>query len=214
METMKTSMVSKLPKKDLNDMKDEQVKQHILDTVRQFFFTYGSDGISMSKLAQEMKMSKKTIYKHFKFKEDLIICIIDDLRNKLKIELEQIMNNPDIPAMDKIKLLVRKKVDIISQVKPPFMKDINRSGDVKRSVEQIEEMLIPSCLIVMKEGQEQGVVRKDMNLEFFLEVVNAAIDKFLNFDALKRFSISPDRAMEMVFDICLNGILVKEEESG
>lgn len=195
-------------------MKDEQVRRHILDTVKTFFFAYGSDGVSMSRLAQEMKMSKKTIYKYFKFKEDLILCIIDELKANLERELEQIMSNPDIPPMDKIKMLVRKKVDIISQVKPPFINDINRSGVIKKSVEEIEDKMVPSCLIVLKEGQTHGVVREDINPEFFIEVVNTAIDKMLNFDALKRLSVSPDRAMEMIFDICLNGILVREEGSG
>lgn len=195
-------------------MKDEQIKRHILDTAKTLFFTYGSDGVSMSRIAQELKMSKKTIYKYFKYKEDLILCIIDKLRQNLETELNQIINNPDIAAMEKIKLLVRKKVDIISQVKPPFIKDINRSGVIKKSVEEIEDKMLPSCLIVLKEGQAHRVVREDINPEFFIEMVNAAIDKILNFDALRRLSVSPDRAMEMIFDICLNGILIREGGNG
>ena len=195
-------------------MKDQKVKQHIIDMVKPYLFTYGSSGVSMSQLAKELRMSKKTIYKYFKSKEELTISIIDNEVNKLEAALEKIVQDSSIPILEKIKLLIRKKVEIISEVKPPFIRDIDKHCVIKKQVDQVEEKIVPNYLgIVLEEAQKMGLVRKDIDLRIFNEIIRASIDRIINFETLNRLSISADRAMELVFDICINGILLKEGDS-
>lgn len=195
-------------------MKDERVRQHIIDTVKDYFFSYGSNGVSMSKLAREMKMSKKTIYKYFKSKEELTLKVIEDTREKLVVKLDAVVHDPRLCLMEKIKRLIKLKVDILSQVKPPFMRDIDRHAVIKNSVNQIEDRIIPSHLgIILEQGQKEGLIRGDIDLNFFYEILSGAVNRIINFDALHRLSLSADKAAEMIFDVCLNGILVRGEES-
>ncbi len=53
-------------------------RQHILNTAIDVFSNNGFEGTSMDKIAQEAKVSKITIYKHFESKENLFLEIVSE----------------------------------------------------------------------------------------------------------------------------------------
>ncbi|MFM7339105.1 MAG: TetR/AcrR family transcriptional regulator, partial [Bacteroidota bacterium] len=57
--------------------KDESVKDRLLTTAMQEFMQYGFSRISMDDLAVKLGMSKKTLYKHFPSKEELVRGVLE-----------------------------------------------------------------------------------------------------------------------------------------
>ncbi|MCK5457664.1 MAG: helix-turn-helix transcriptional regulator, partial [Melioribacteraceae bacterium] len=68
-------------------------KHKILLFASEKFFRDGFRKVSMDELAKEMKISKKTIYRHFASKEEIVEATVDSLQTNLKRAIDQIINN-------------------------------------------------------------------------------------------------------------------------
>ena len=66
--------------------KDELIKQRLLSIAMQEFLQFGFSRISMDDLALRMGMSKKTLYKYYPSKEELVRAVLE-LRKKRVGEL-------------------------------------------------------------------------------------------------------------------------------
>jgi len=76
---------------------EEQTRQRILDTASQLFFQRGIKETTMDHIARQLGMSKKTLYKYFAHKTDLVYAVMqyvfDRLSGKIK-EICETENNP------------------------------------------------------------------------------------------------------------------------
>ena len=56
--------------------KDEIMRQKIIETAKEEFMQYGFHRISMDDIAEKLSMSKKTLYRYFTGKDDLIRTVM------------------------------------------------------------------------------------------------------------------------------------------
>lgn len=54
---------------------DEEVKQKIISGAEELFMRYGIKSVTMDDLATNLSVSKKTIYQHFKDKDELVLSV-------------------------------------------------------------------------------------------------------------------------------------------
>jgi len=97
----------------MNLSRSEQKYQAIVQAAKQAFLEYGVQGTSMDKLAELAQVSKRTIYNHFKNKEELVIHLLAELWNDTMVELYT-PYQPDQPVRDQLESILRKEIDFIS----------------------------------------------------------------------------------------------------
>ena len=56
----------------------EELRKLILDAAREILVRAGYDNFSMRKLAEKIEYSPGSVYLHFKNKEELFECLVDD----------------------------------------------------------------------------------------------------------------------------------------
>ena len=61
----------------LDKTKDDLIRERLLLTAMQEFMQYGFSRISMDDLAIRMGMSKKTLYKYYPSKEELVKAVLE-----------------------------------------------------------------------------------------------------------------------------------------
>src|SRR5919109_5061195 len=66
--------------------------QKIIAAARHHFFTHGFRGVTMDDLAEELGMSKKTLYVFFPSKTDLVRAVLLDKFHSVESDLEQIVS--------------------------------------------------------------------------------------------------------------------------
>lgn len=93
--------------------RSEQKFQDITQAAKQAFLEFGVQGTSMDKLAELAQVSKRTIYNHFKNKEELVIHLLAELWNNAMVELYAPYQS-DQPVRDQLESILRKEVDFIS----------------------------------------------------------------------------------------------------
>jgi AcrR family transcriptional regulator len=80
----------------IKDTKDSETRQRILSTAQQIFLKTGFSKVTMDELANELGMSKKTLYKHFSSKEDLLKVIMTEFRCGIDDYVNECLNNREI----------------------------------------------------------------------------------------------------------------------
>jgi AcrR family transcriptional regulator len=70
----------------------EQLRRAILDAARKIFVSDGYESFSMRKLAQEIEYSPGSVYLHFKSKEDLFRCLVEESFARLLQTLTAMQN--------------------------------------------------------------------------------------------------------------------------
>jgi len=63
-------------------------RQRIVETARAHFFGHGFRSVTMEDLAEELGISKKTLYAHFAGKRQLLQAVLDDKFASLEAKLK------------------------------------------------------------------------------------------------------------------------------
>ncbi|MGB0849901.1 MAG: TetR/AcrR family transcriptional regulator [Bacteroidia bacterium] len=138
--------------------------QKILKGADKLFMRVGIKSVSMNDLARELGISKKTIYKHFKDKEDLIDNVIDaDVKSDINACL----------ACTKIEgNSIRKMIEISKHISsshqdlnPAVIYDLKKyyPAQWQKMVDLQEKFIQESIKANLEQGIMDGLYRTDVN---------------------------------------------------
>ena len=99
-------------------------KKEILRCSVESFTKYGSKHFTMDEIAQTLGISKKTIYKYFKGKEDLVMASVKVLTDEFAFEVEQIIKENQDPITS-IVLIYENGFERLKKFRPSFIFGIN-----------------------------------------------------------------------------------------
>src|SRR5215203_1044247 len=74
--------------KDRRIREKQDLRQEILDAARDLFVSEGYQAVSMRKIADKIEYSPATIYLHFRDKDELLDCLLEEAFAKLDRKLE------------------------------------------------------------------------------------------------------------------------------
>src|SRR3954471_21859596 len=89
---------------DTNVHTENEVRNRILTEARGLFFRYGFSRVTMDEAAETLGMSKKTLYRHFPSKEDLLEAATTDHIDECNGELRGICGRKDLSPLERLKL--------------------------------------------------------------------------------------------------------------
>src|SRR5439155_25401994 len=99
-------------------------RQRIVDAARIHFLTHGFCSVTMDYLAEELGISKKTLYAHFPGKVDLLEAVLADKFASVEAALKEVTRaHPhDFPAT--LRELLAGTQRELDEIKPPFVRDM------------------------------------------------------------------------------------------
>src|ERR1700756_5723247 len=116
------------PRTRLPSRKRDPNRQRIIDAARVHFFSHGFRSVTMDDLAEELGISKKTIYAHFPGKFDLLEAVLADKFSGVKATLKGITcaHPHDFPAT--LRELLAGTQRELDEIKPPFVRDMRQKA--------------------------------------------------------------------------------------
>ena len=139
-------------------------RQRIVDAARAHFFSHGFRRVTMDDLAEELGISKKTLYAHFPGKFDLLEAVLADKFASVEAALKGVTRRRphDFPAT--LQDLLAGTQRELNEIKPPFVRDMRQKApEVFRLVESRRAALIQRYFgKFFVDGQRAGMVRKDV----------------------------------------------------
>lgn len=155
---------------DRKEREKEQRSIDIINAAEKLFFSRGYDNVSMNDIANEVELSKATLYLYFKDKESLFFAIVlrgARILNSIYLERSRL----DITGIEKIKAMGQGFGEFTSSY-PDYFRMLCYSGSERFSyadnddAKEITELISKNIELIskaFKEGMEDGTVRNDMN---------------------------------------------------
>ena len=194
------------------ETRTEQLKERILEATIRVFNRKGLK-LTMDDLAEELSMSKKTIYTVFTDKQALFAEMVDYCFDKIKESERMVMEDESLPTVEKLRKVLGvmpegyQEIDL-RQIYP--LK--NKFPDIYRKVEERLENGWEQVIELLRRGMAEGSIR-EVSIPLFKMIFEAAVEQFFQRDILVVNELSYTQALNEVVCILVDGIVLTENES-
>jgi AcrR family transcriptional regulator len=202
----------KRPKKaPTRNRKNEFAQQRIVEAARAHFFCHGFRSVTMDELAEELGISKKTLYAHFPGKIELLEAVLADKFAGVEAKLNEIARaHPHDFSMALHELLANTQREL-DEIKPPFVRDMRQKAPhVFKVIERRRAALIERFFgKLFVEGQRGGRVRKDVPAKLTIEILLATVQAIMNPLKMEELGMTPKEGFAGILKIILEGALTR-----
>ena len=189
-------------------------RQRIITAARKSFFMHGFRGVAMDDLAAELGISKKTIYKHFPAKIDLLHAVAEQKIASTMAAIEKSLAQPSRGVQEKLARLLACVEQQGQEIQPPWFRDVRREAPelFHRLQHRRAEIIRQSFGEVLLEGQREGAVRKEVSVGVIIEILLGATEGLVNPSKLVDLGLTPQEGFIAVVNVVLNGVLVRRSK--
>lgn len=183
-------------------------KARILHHADQLFLRNGIKSVSMDDLAAEVAMSKKTLYKTFANKDELVLAVMRTHIEKSEHDCHVIAGRA-ANAVEQMLLLARWADQQFSHIHPSIFHDLRKYhpeawasfGEHKNSyiLSQITQML--------RRGMTEGLFRPDLDVEVLARLNLAQIELAFDPDLYPPARFAPARVNRVLDEHFLLGVV-------
>jgi AcrR family transcriptional regulator len=156
-----------------------EVRERIIVESGQLFGKFGIRTMTMDALAEEMGISKRTIYERFKDKDTLLLEVIRYYKNLTQQESLKLIDQSD-NAIEAIFRIIRMTVSQMQRMSPAFFHDFKKYHQkvFKEFAEPGEMRDFSMTQKLLETGIEQGVFRDDLNIDIVNRTLHILFDLF------------------------------------
>ncbi|MCI1209549.1 MAG: TetR/AcrR family transcriptional regulator [Treponema sp.] len=182
------------------------MKDRILNVAAQLIKHYGIRKFTIDEIAVQLKISKKTIYRYFSGKDDIIRCYITANVASDKESVNDTLSS-NAPLLEKIRAVVHSThiypmpTDLLNEIKQFYPEQWNQ-------IEELKQFKTTVLLQLGKTGVKEGLFRSNICWPVLLRMIQGMTDMFTDYDFLINNSLKTTDAIDTAFDIILRGIQV------
>lgn len=187
-------------------------RKQIVIAAGKLIVKYGSEHVTVRRIADEIGTSEGAIYRHFKSKRDILSLLVDDIE---EIMISEIKLKPGETLVSLITLekLLSGHVDTIVQRKGTSFQviaEIISYGDKKlnQQVYDAVNKYIASIKDLLNEGVKTGIIRNDVNLDAVSTLFFNMMQGLVNSWALSQYSFDLKQRYASLWSLFRN-ILIK-----
>src|ERR1700745_327275 len=187
-------------------------RQRIVDAARVHFFSHGFRSVTMDDLAEELGISKKTLYAYFPGKFDLLEAVLADKLTGVEATLKEVTRaHPDDFPTTLRELLAGTQREL-DEIKPPFVRDMRQKApEVFKLVERRRAALIERYMgKFFLDGQRLGMVRKDVPAKLIIEILLAMVKSIMNPPKMEELGMMPKEGYAGILKVVLEGTLTSK----
>lgn len=185
-------------------------KKTLLKQITNSFLTKGFYKTTMDEIASDLRISKKTIYKYFSTRENLLNLIIHGIVFTIRREFKKILNE-DKTSVEKMLDISRFFISMASKVNFNTVLEIKKLGpQFWNTVERLRAReVFANFGRLIEQGQAEGYV-VTYPKEVILQIYIAAIQAVINPEFIINNDFSIKQAGMTTIDIIFNGVLTDE----
>lgn len=201
---MKTFIVSKVSFVFLRTL----MKDQILITATEMFLNRGFKSVTMDDIAQEMAISKKTIYQHFGNKEAVVAVVTDMVFENICNTIDHICTQ----NMNPIEELYDIKRQVMAHLKDektsPWHQLQKYYPQIHGSLRKRQFTYMQDCVINnIKRGLEQELFRPNIDVDFVSRIYFIGITGIKDREMFPNSLFDPSQLMETFLEYHLRGIV-------
>lgn len=183
---------------------NEELREQIINACAQVFNEKGWK-FTMLDIAERLHIAKKTIYKLYPGKEELMIDSVRYFFRRAHQQKQKIIDS-DLPLYDKISHVI---IAMPSEYRMTDFRKVQGLEDkyprVDEAVrEELENNWEPTVRL-LEQGMKEGVLR-NFSIPVFRIMMTSSIESFLREDTLQKLGISYQDALNQMAEMLMKGI--------
>jgi AcrR family transcriptional regulator len=189
--------------------------QRIVLAARSHFFAHGFRSVTMDDLADELGMSKKTLYAAFPSKLDLLRAVLLEKFRHVEADLDKVMSAVSTDVLGALHQLLACMQRHAGEIQPPFVRDIRREApEVFKTVEDQRRRIIQRYFgKIFEEGRRAGIIRKDIPTRLMIEMLVGVTEAIMNPPKMAELGLTPQTGYVSVVTVILEGLLTGKGRS-
>ncbi|MDO8966971.1 MAG: TetR/AcrR family transcriptional regulator [Algoriphagus sp.] len=200
--------------------KKTSIEAKILEAAYRLFLQKGYRHTTMDDIAQDLGMSKKTLYKYYPGKLELLSASFEVLKTKMTAKVEAILDNRYISFPLKLKSTLTVIAAHLAPINPELFEDLrDHAPEIwEELTAYINESAYLRFAKLIEQGVSQGLVNPRINVNLIVLLYAAAVQSLLDPKFYSQFPDSMQKGMKIppsdIYDqaisIIYNGILTDE----
>jgi TetR/AcrR family transcriptional regulator, cholesterol catabolism regulator len=184
-----------------------EVKEKVIKEGRSLFWRYGVKSVTMDDIARHLGMSKKTLYQFFTDKDDLISRIMESFLKREEDETDALFGKAK-DSIDALLLLSTHIKSAFQNMTPSLMYELKKyhPNAFKIFREHKRTFLHESIIKSLIKGVEEGVFRKDMNLNVLAKLRLEQIEMGFDREVFPPDEFQLDNVQLQLFEHFIHGI--------
>ena len=170
-------------------------QQQIIKAAGTLIFKYGSEHLTVKRIAAEVGISEAAIYRHFKSKKSILSLLVTHIEETLLHDISMEISDNKPVTLDSIERIIRNHFSMISLRKGisfQVIAEIISLGD--RKLNKQASVTIDKYISRLKElitiGVRDGAIRQDVDLEASATLLFTLIQGLVNIWALNESSFN------------------------
>jgi AcrR family transcriptional regulator len=175
------------------ERKKRELHARIYETARQLFLEHGFEATTVAQIAEAADVAQGTFFNHFPSKQAVLAELTSEVSGHLQSMVDQQLTRP-VSALDRITGFadcVAKEVGqargLARDVLLELMRTSARPGEAYPYLVRVHEPFTA----ILREGQQQGDVRADLDATFLAEMVVGALNV-----AVTNWMVDPEYPLE------------------
>ncbi|MFP4375939.1 MAG: TetR/AcrR family transcriptional regulator [Spirochaetales bacterium] len=187
-------------------------REALIATAWRLFATVGYTGTSVEAIARELGTSKRTIYEHFRDKEQLLEAGAELALRGADAEARRIIAETALPR-ERFRRLIEWLTRGAQHSHSPAMADIRRGAPaVAERIEQQRRAMIRTHLSLALEPATEGVAAATADRERVAEVIAAAVAGIMARGEAAQDLLATAGDIERFLQITMNGLFGPEDK--
>jgi AcrR family transcriptional regulator len=188
---------------------NKDIRTKILNVASTLFFNRGFSRVTISELVDELRTSKSTIYQNFVSKEAIVEVLLDEFNAEVDNKLREIVADDSKDFQNKFEEVTAHTCRMLSRVRRPFFKDLRiHTPELWQRYEKARlKRLDKFYRALFRAGKDQGIIRKDIDINFLLLLYTKLTEVLIEPDSLDNFSYSNKMAYKMISKTFLEGAM-------
>lgn len=181
------------------------MRERILDVAASKIEIYGLKKFTIDEIAIELKISKKTIYKYFRSKDEIVKEFFNEVIRTCKENTVEAINYKGEFSNKLHKIVCSNNeykipINIINEAKLYYPEQWEEIQKLKNFKLDIVEKLI-------KDAIKEGKIKEDIDYRILSKLIEKISDMFFDYDFLVNNNLTIDDIIDGIIKITLKGIL-------
>jgi len=190
---------------------ETEIRERIISYAREHFMHEGFSKVTLDEIAAELGMSKKTLYKYFEDKEDLLRAGIEENLRNIASEIDKITasDGPFAEKLARVMMLIGKQMSRLSR---GAMLDMQKfTPELWKQIETFRrEQIFVKIGRMIAQAREENIFRTHVNEQMLTLMIITCVQGILNPEVLAQNSFSAEEAFKFIFRTIFEGALTED----
>lgn len=186
-------------------------RRQIVSAARRLIVKFGSEHVTVRRMAREIGVSEGAIYRHFKSKRDVLSFLVDDIEDTLIADIEDNVI-AGLGTLETLERVIKAHMSAVEQRKGvsfQVIAEIISLGDKKlnKKVYAVISKYTGRIKGILAEGVKAGVVRQNLDLEATAALFFGMTQGLVNIWALSQYSFKLEEKYASLWSLFREAII-------